>query len=111
MSLSALGPAARQLLSLLQLSVGSVGLTKSFALSGVQAAGSVGNVIAIYWILVDDSETSNWQNVNNSETSSWALVDNAETANWALVNNAETSGWALVDDTETSNWTLVEAST
>jgi hypothetical protein len=56
-------------------SVGSVGVVKSFALSGVQAAGSVGSVIAIYWILVDDSETSNWQNVNNSQSSSWILVE------------------------------------
>jgi len=46
----------------------------SFALTGVQAAGSAGNVIAVYWILVD-----------NSESSSWALVDNAETSNWSLV--------------------------
>jgi hypothetical protein len=55
------------------------------ALSGVQAAGAVGNVIAIYWRLVDDSETSSWQNVNNSQTAGWALVNNAETADWTLV--------------------------
>jgi hypothetical protein len=55
-------------------SVGSVGVARSSALTGVQAAGSAGNVIAVYWILV-----------NNSETSNWALVDNAETSNWALV--------------------------
>jgi len=32
-------------------------------------------VVAIYWILVDNSQTSNW-----------ALVDNSETSNWVLVN-------------------------
>jgi hypothetical protein len=65
--------------------VGTVGPVVTVALSGVQAAASVGNVIAIYWRLVDDSETSNWQNVNNSQTAGWALVNNAETADWTLV--------------------------
>jgi hypothetical protein len=55
-------------------------------LTGVQAVGLTGAVVAIYWILVDDSETSNWQNVNDAQTSSWVLVDNSETSNWVLVN-------------------------
>jgi hypothetical protein len=63
----------------------SVGFDKSFALTGVQAAGAVGDVIAIYWKLVDDSQTANWQNVNNSQTAGWALVDNSETPDWTLV--------------------------
>jgi hypothetical protein len=65
--------------------VGTVGPVVTVALSGVQAAGSVGSVIAIYWRLVDDSETSNWQNVNNSQTAGWTLVNNAETPDWTLV--------------------------
>jgi hypothetical protein len=41
--------------------VGTVGLgTRSLALSGVQASGAAGNVIAVYWILVNNAETSNW---------------------------------------------------
>jgi hypothetical protein len=47
----------------------------SIALTGVQAVGSAGTVVAIYWVLV-----------NNSQTSNWALVDNSETSNWVLVN-------------------------
>jgi hypothetical protein len=40
---------------------GAVGLgPRSLALSGVQASGSVGTVIAVYWILVNNVETSNW---------------------------------------------------
>jgi hypothetical protein len=58
---------------------------RTVALTGVQAMGGVGTVIAVNWKLVDDSQTANWQNVNNAETASWALVNNAETANWALV--------------------------
>jgi hypothetical protein len=58
---------------------------KTFALSGVQAAGSVGDVIPVYWKLVDDSQTANWQNVNNSQTAGWTLVNNAETPDWTLV--------------------------
>jgi hypothetical protein len=65
--------------------VGSVGPVVTVALSGVSASGSVGTIIPVYWILVDDSQTPNWQNVNDSQSSSWALVHNAETSNWALV--------------------------
>jgi hypothetical protein len=65
--------------------VGTIGPVVTVALSGVQAVGSVGSVIAIYWRLVDDSETSNWQNVNNSQTAGWTLVNNAETPDWTLV--------------------------
>ncbi len=45
-------------------SVGSVGVAVSTALSGVSASGTVGNVIAVYWKLIDDSQTVSWQNVN-----------------------------------------------
>jgi hypothetical protein len=65
--------------------LGTVGPVVTVALSGVQSAASVGSVIAIYWRLVDDSETSNWQNVNNSQTAGWTLVNNAETPDWTLV--------------------------
>ena len=41
--------------------VGTVGLaTRSLALSGVQASGSAGDVLAVYWKLVDNSDSSNW---------------------------------------------------
>jgi hypothetical protein len=42
-------------------SAGTVGLgTRSLALSGVQALGAVGTSTAVYWILVNNAETSNW---------------------------------------------------
>ena len=40
--------------------VGTVDPVVSMALSGVQATGSVGTVTAVYWKLVDNSESSNW---------------------------------------------------
>ena len=47
--------------------VGTAAPVISVSISGVQAAGSVGTVTSIYWRLVDDSQTANWQNVNNSQ--------------------------------------------
>ena len=56
-------------------SVGNVGLgTRSAALTGVLGTGSVGTVIAVYWKLIDDSQTANWQNINNSQTAAWEEV-------------------------------------
>jgi hypothetical protein len=68
--------------------VGSVTANRTVALTGVAATGAVGTVIPVYWILVDDSETSNWQNVNNAQTAGWSLVDDTETSNWNLVETA-----------------------
>jgi hypothetical protein len=58
----------------------------SFDLTGVYAAGQVGDIVAIYWKLVDDSQTANWQNIDDSQTGSWVLVDNSETAGWVVVD-------------------------
>lgn len=44
------------------------------ALTGVQAAGQVGNVGKFYWLLIDDSQTPNWQNVGSSQTPNWANI-------------------------------------
>jgi hypothetical protein len=44
------------------------------ALTGVAANGAVGDVIAVYWKVIDDSETANWQNVSNSQTPTWTTV-------------------------------------
>ena len=38
--------------------------TRTFALTGVYAQGNVGNITAVYWKLIDDSETANWQLIN-----------------------------------------------
>ena len=43
-------------------SVGTVGLgARSLALTGVQASGAAGNVIAVYWVLVNTAQTPNWE--------------------------------------------------
>lgn len=54
--------------------VGSVVLSRTVALTGVQAAGQVGNVGKFYWLLIDDSQTPNWQNVGSSQTPNWANI-------------------------------------
>jgi hypothetical protein len=47
--------------------VGSVGIgPRSFALTGNYAQGDIGVVIAVYWKLIDDMQTANWQNINTS---------------------------------------------
>jgi hypothetical protein len=40
--------------------------TRSFALVGNSASGQIGTVISVYWKLIDDSQSANWQNINNS---------------------------------------------
>ena len=55
--------------------VGSVGIgARSLALTGVLASGSVGNVNAVYWKNIDDSQTANWQNISNTQPSNWVEV-------------------------------------
>ena len=41
--------------------VGTVGMgARTITLTGVQASGAVGTTIAVYWKLIDDSQTANW---------------------------------------------------
>jgi len=55
--------------------VGSVGVgARSLALTGVLASGSVGNLNAVYWKNIDDSQTASWQNVSNTQTSNWQEI-------------------------------------
>jgi hypothetical protein len=55
--------------------VGSVGVgARSLALTGVLAGGSVGNLNAVYWKIIDDSQTASWQNVSNTQTSNWQEI-------------------------------------
>ena len=59
--------------------VASSGTTQSLIstqiLAGVEAGGAVGNVIAIYWKLIDDSQTPNWQNITDSQSAGWQLIE------------------------------------
>ena len=55
--------------------VGSVGVgARSLALTGVLAGGSVGSLNAVYWKIIDDSQTASWQNVSNTQTSNWQEI-------------------------------------
>ena len=67
----------------------SVGLmsvgTRFIALTGVQASGQTGDVTAVYWKLIDDSQTANWQNVGNTQTPAWNGVNTVQTPAWGNV--------------------------
>jgi len=68
-------------------SVGSVASTNGGQfLTGVLASGAVGNVIAVYWKLIDDSQTANWQNITDTQTAGWALVQSDEPTTWQLID-------------------------
>ena len=54
------------------------------AITGVFASGAVGNVIAIYWRLIDDSQSANWQNITDSQTVTWVLVNTDTPTTWNL---------------------------
>jgi hypothetical protein len=58
---------------------------RSLALTGVSATGSVGNVIAVYWKTIDDTQTPSWQNISNPQTPGWGDVSDAQTPAWAEV--------------------------
>ncbi len=70
--------------------VSSSGFTADLAggqsLTGVQAGGAVGNVIAVYWKLIDDSQTANWQNITDTQTTTWALVESELATTWQVID-------------------------
>ena len=66
--------------------VGTVTMANRGAtLTGVAAVAQVGNMVAIYWSLIDDSQTPSWQNIGDTQTPGWSLIDDTETANWTLI--------------------------
>ena len=111
--------------------VGSVGMTKSFGLSGRsatgsvgtvsraeaqfpltgnQAAGSVGTVGPV--ITLQLSGVTLTGRVGDVLSVYWKLIDDSQTANWQNVNNAQTSGWQLIDDSQANtDWELVDTAT
>lgn len=48
--------------------------TRAVNLTGVSARGSVGNLNAVYWRNIDDSQTASWQNINNTQPSTWQEI-------------------------------------
>jgi hypothetical protein len=65
--------------------VEAVGLNQLVALAGVNATGSVGDVIAVYWKIIDDTQTPSWQNISNPQTPGWGDVSDAQTPAWEEV--------------------------
>jgi hypothetical protein len=46
--------------------VGTMGTPRTFGLTGNGATGSIGSVVAVYWKLIDDKQSTVWQNINTS---------------------------------------------
>ena len=66
--------------------VESVGVgARTFGLTGNQAQGYVGTLIAVYWKIIDDSQTPNWQNISNPQTPGWGVVNDSQNADWELI--------------------------
>jgi hypothetical protein len=55
------------------------------ALTGVSATGSVGDVIAVYWKPIDDTQTASWQNISNPQTPGWSGISDEQTPAWEEV--------------------------
>jgi hypothetical protein len=43
-------------------------------LTGVASVAQVGNVVAIYWSLIDDNQTPSWQNISNAQNPNWNTI-------------------------------------
>jgi len=46
--------------------LGTMGLIRTHSLTGNSARGSAGDVVAVYWKLIDDNQSTVWQNINTS---------------------------------------------
>jgi len=46
--------------------IGTMGVIRTHSLTGNLASGGAGNVVAVYWKLIDDSQSTIWQNINTS---------------------------------------------
>ena len=46
--------------------LGTMGLIRTHSLTSNLATGSTGNVVAVYWKLIDDNQSTIWQNINTS---------------------------------------------
>jgi hypothetical protein len=46
--------------------VGTMDAPRTFGLTGNGATGSVGSVVAVYWKIIDDKQSTVWQNINTS---------------------------------------------
>jgi hypothetical protein len=55
------------------------------ALTGVAAAGSVGEIIAVYWKPIDDNQDPNWQNINDAQSPGWAQVGTTQSPDWQQI--------------------------
>ena len=46
--------------------IGTMGVIRTHSATGNLARGSAGNVVAVYWKLIDDNQSTIWQNINTS---------------------------------------------
>jgi len=77
------------------------------AITGCQAIGQVGDLGVHYWSLIDDSETSNWQEFDSNNTPAWALVGDTQAASWQNIGNSQTPTWGAIDNAESADWELI----
>jgi hypothetical protein len=57
------------------------------------------------WILINDSQTANWQNTNNTQTSNWQNASNAQTPDWQNIIDTQTPDWQNIIDAQSPGWT------
>jgi hypothetical protein len=96
----------------LDAAVGSVGLgNRSIALAGVAASGAVGDVLAVYWKPIDDSQTANWQNISDAQTAAWTAISNAQASSWTATTTGQTPSWGTIGTDQTPGWVLVDNAT
>jgi len=46
--------------------IGTMGVIRTHSLTGNLANGGAGNLVAVYWKLIDDNQSTIWQNINTS---------------------------------------------
>jgi hypothetical protein len=66
-------------------SVANIGHIVTVALSGVSASGAVGTMLPSGWKWIDDIQSANWQAINNTQSTTWAIIDDSQSADWENV--------------------------
>jgi hypothetical protein len=57
------------------------------------------------WVLINDSQTANWQNASNAQTSNWQNASNAQTPDWQNIIDTQTPNWQNIIDAQSPGWT------
>lgn len=51
-------------------------------ITGTSALGAEGDVIAVYWQIINDTQVPNWQNIISTQGTGWTDVNDTQTPNW-----------------------------